>query len=65
MNRKGFVEIFEGFAAMSGDGTHRVHPQHRRSIGYFSSSCGTLPPFSASFRITSVCNQMFIEALSF
>jgi hypothetical protein len=28
------------------------------------SSSGTLPPFSASFCITCLCNQMFIEAES-
>ena len=32
---------------------------------YFRSSCGTLPPFSANLRSTSLCSHMFIEALSF
>ena len=30
--------------------THRVHPDAGWSAGYFSNSCGTLPPFFASFR---------------
>ena len=28
-----------------------------------SKSCGTLPPFSASFFSTSLCSQMFIDAI--
>ena len=30
-----------------------------------SKSAGTFPPFSASFRITCLCSQMFIGAVSF
>ncbi len=31
---------------------------------YDRSSSGTLPPFSASFRMTCLCSQMFMAALS-
>ena len=42
--------------------TMKTDQQKRRQL--FSSS-GTLPPFSASFCITCLCSQMFIEAESF
>jgi hypothetical protein len=37
--------------------------RHRRN--YSLSSSGTLPPFSASFIMTCLCSQMFIDAESF
>lgn len=34
------------------------------SISYYFKLSGTLPPFSASLRMTCLCNQIFIVALS-
>ena len=39
----------------AGEGVNKYHP---------FSSAGTLPPFSASFTITCLCSQTFIDAES-
>jgi len=59
--------------SVHGDGLAAVHDERR--AGWFSlrdepshqssKSAGTLPPFSASFRITCLCSQIFMGAVSF
>jgi hypothetical protein len=49
-----------------GTGKLPVYLYQRPEIcSYFRNSSGTLPPFSASFCMTCLCSQMFIDAESF
>jgi len=43
----------------------RPAPGPRPEPGQSSMSAGTLPPFSAIFRMTCLCSHMFIVAVSF
>jgi hypothetical protein len=47
------------------DTTRVVNPKRPESDLQCFKSSGTLPPLSASFCITCLCSQMFIEAESF
>ena len=42
-----------------------LHSVQRSSLYYDLRSSGTLPPFSASFCMTCLCSQIFIDAESF